>query len=125
MKTPPLPIVVIAALDVVAAATSFLIVDQIGVVLALVEFVVFLGLAVGLWQLKKWAWLTELVICALQIAALIAGMCITLFASLDIPKEFPTGELLGYMVLMLILNILVVGMLVSRRVRIAFQYVTV
>jgi len=123
MKRPPLPVIGVVLLDLFAAGSSFFIVDQIGIIAASVEFLLFAGLAAGLWGLRKWAWLVEVILSVLQIAALLFGIAIALFASrmLEVPEAFPRGELFAFMTSLLFVNVLVVAVLATPKIRAEFH----
>jgi hypothetical protein len=114
MKRPPLPVVGVVLLDLLAAFSGFFVLDRIGLFAALAEFVFFATLALGLWHLKKWAWLVELSLSVFQVALLCIGVLIALYG------DRATGELYAYLVGLILLNALVVITLVQPKIRAEF-----
>ena len=120
--TPSKMVLAIVVLDAVAAFSSFLVLDQLGIIGAGAQAVLFGALALGLWRLRKWAWIAEMAFSGLQIAALLVGILAAAF--LPLPEnagDFPRGEFYAFMTALLVLNILVVGALSMREVRSQFR----
>jgi uncharacterized membrane-anchored protein len=55
MTKPYTAVLGIAFLDLLAAATSLLVIDQIGVIAAVLQFLLYTAMALGLLALRKWA----------------------------------------------------------------------
>ena|SRR5438552_4748452 len=113
MRIPPLTVFAIVLLNLMAAVTSLLVVDQVGTIAAIVQVLIFGGLAFGLWALKKWARLLEIGVSFLQIVGLLVAIVFTFVASsvLETPVNPPRGEFLAMMVALIFVNTLIVAVL--------------
>lgn len=123
VKQPPLAVLAVVMLDIVAASSSIFVVDEIGPVAASLEFLVFAGLAIGLWRLKKWAWATEIAISTIQIVFLLVGGAFVLFDTgmLEMPKGFATEHLYLLLVSLIAINAFIVTVLSAPKVRTQFS----
>ena len=123
MSRPPLLVLAIVILNLFGAAGSFFVVDQIGVLGACIEFVVFVAIAIGLWQLKKWAWVLEIAVSSLQIALLLLGIVVALLTLIPVESSdtVSLGQLLALFAALILVNALVVVVLIMPKIRAAFR----
>jgi len=113
----------IVFLDVIAAASSLLTVDQAGFIVAFSQFLFFVALAVGMWRLRRWAWIAEVAVSVLQIALLFLGSVVALIASSihETSPDFPIRQLLALFASLILVNALILVALMTTKVRAVFR----
>jgi hypothetical protein len=123
VSSPPFSVLVVVVLDIVAALSSLIAIDATGLIGAGIQFVFFALLAMGLWNLRRWAWITEITITLLQLLFLIVGGWFVVYgpASVELSEGFPKHELLYFIAALIILNILVLALLGRAAVRVRFN----
>jgi hypothetical protein len=123
MRIPPLTVFAIVLLNLMGAVTSPLVVDQVGIIAAIVQVLIFGGLAVGLWALKRWARVLEIGFSLLQIIGLLAAIAFTLIASsmLEVPADLPRGEFVAVMVSLIFVNAVIIAVLLMPKTKALFR----
>ena len=123
MRIPPLTVFAIVLLNLMAAVTSLLVVDQVGPIAAIVQVLIFGGLAFGLWALKRWARVLEIGFSLLQIIGLLVAIAFTFIASsmLETPVDLPRGEFVAVMLSLIFVNALIVAVLLMPKTKALFR----
>jgi hypothetical protein len=115
-------LIAVAVLDALTAISSIFLLNDVGAISAGAQFVLFGALSIGIWRLKKWAWVTELALSAIQVALIVAGafVLIILYADSVLSSDLQL-ELVGYAVGLLLLNGFVLWTLLRPGVRAQFN----
>jgi hypothetical protein len=122
IQAPPVVIAVISILYFLAAASTITIVEEIGYIGAAIEFAICVALGIGLWSLRTWARIAEIVMCYLQLAGVTILIVLVLVVP-DIGQIREYSELAFVFVLLAVaaLNILILLYLMNPNVKERFH----
>lgn len=123
MKKLPMIVVVIAMLDLLAAATSLLLIDDIGLIAAALQFVLYAGMALGLFALRRWARVIALMVSAVELAGLFAAIVFVLYVSprLGSPTSSFGADFVVTLSALVVVNVLVIAALFLPSVKAQFR----
>jgi amino acid transporter len=123
MSKPYIAVLGIAVLDLLAAATSLIVIDQIGVVASVTQFVVYTAMALGLLALRKWARIVAIAITVVELVGLLAAMAFVLFISsrLTTAAAPADAEFVTLLSALIVINAVVIGALFLPKVKVQFR----
>jgi hypothetical protein len=123
MTKPYIAVLGIALLDLLAAATSLLVIDQIGLIAGVLQFLLYTAMALGLLALRKWARIVTIAVSAFELVALVAAMAFVLFisSSLTAPAASVKPEFVALLSGLIAINVAVIAALFFPTVRAQFR----